>query len=181
MKRYSLKDVDSVKDRRIFFDTNILIFLFGTHTQDRYRQNLYAKLYKMLLSPKSLFYVDFIVVSEFINRLSRVEYENYLNFHNLQRSEFSYKKYRNTDEGTTTIKGIYSTAIDDILNKFLITGKQFIRKDLESFLQINDLDFSDKAIELVCKENNFVLFTDDRDFADSDIDILSANGSIVEQ
>ena len=43
---------------------------------------------------------------------------------------------------------------------------------------VDSLDFTDKAIERVCSENSFVLLTNDKDFKDSTIDILSCNRNL---
>ena len=46
---------------------------------------------------------------------------------------------------------------------------------LEELLVVDELDFNDKIIFSLCKEKNMVLLTNDSDFVQSDIDILSAN------
>jgi len=40
---------------------------------------------------------------------------------------------------------------------------------------INNLDFSDKAIVKICDKNQFVLLTNDLDFKNENIDILSCH------
>lgn len=53
-----------------------------------------------------------------------------------------------------------------------LAGKDF-------FVDANELDFVDKAIVSLCKENNLVLLTNDKDFKNADLDILTANTSIL--
>ena len=45
-------------------------------------------------------------------------------------------------------------------------------------LTIDRLDFNDKIILDVCKTQDMILLTNDSDFADADVDILSANPKI---
>ena len=40
---------------------------------------------------------------------------------------------------------------------------------------VDSLDFNDKLIAETCRKNNFILVTDDADYEDSEIDVLSAN------
>ena len=42
-------------------------------------------------------------------------------------------------------------------------------------LNVDSLDFNDKAIQSVCAKNNFVLLTNDIDYKETSLDILSAN------
>jgi predicted nuclease of predicted toxin-antitoxin system len=43
------------------------------------------------------------------------------------------------------------------------------------YLQIDGLDFSDKALVTLCKEDDLVLLTHDKDFVVAALDILTLN------
>ena len=68
---------------------------------------------------------------------------------------------------------------DNILPNFEIQGKAYTKADIESFLQVDSLDFMDKAFIPICKENNCILLTNDKDFANTDIEILSSSPAMV--
>ncbi|MBN2828989.1 MAG: twitching motility protein PilT [Candidatus Cloacimonetes bacterium] len=181
MERYSPNDVSRLEGRGVFFDANVLIFLYGGGNPEGYQQSVYSRIFSELVKMKNSLHVDYIVISEFVNRLFRIGYKSYLDFNGLDEKRFSFKEYRATPEANTCISGIYSTVENDILKHFRVIGKAFTKEDITGFLEVDNLDFSDKAIEMICRENRFVLLTDDADFAKSEIDILSANGNIVSQ
>lgn len=57
--------------------------------------------------------------------------------------------------------------------------KGFNQVDIYSMLCVDSLDFNDKAIELICRENNFVLMTNDADYMGTSLEILTANNKLV--
>ena len=46
-------------------------------------------------------------------------------------------------------------------------------------LMPSNQDFIDKAIANLCKEKNYILLTNDKDFSGADLEILSANRGLV--
>ena len=177
-ERYSLRDISLLKSRKIFFDANVLIYIFWP-TGSFSWENSYSSIFRRLLLQKNEIVVDFIVISEVINRAIRIEYEKYLNANNLNRRNFSFKQFRDSTEGEAATEDIYSIVSLSILPIFNVQVKGFSKSEIESFLNIDSLDFSDKAILSICKENDFVLLTNDRDFRTSDIEILTSNRIIL--
>lgn len=114
-------------------------------------------------------------MSEFINRATRIEYDNYLTTNSITKNSLSYKDYRNSLDGQTALEDIYLTVTQDILNEFEVVEKSYSKNDLTMMCVLDNLDFSDKAIEKICHENQFVLLTNDTDFGSSNIDILSCH------
>ena len=133
----------------------------------------YAQAYKNLIIQRNNLYVDFLVVSEVINRVLRLEYKKA----NLDDSQ-NFKKYRDSTEGVNVLNDIYVIVKDNILKHFQIIGKSFNKGDIEIFLNVDKLDFVDKAIASICLDNNFVLLTHDKDFKDTGLDILTGNNNI---
>ena len=58
---------------------------------------------------------------------------------------------------------------------FQLDGKIYGKEDIHAMLSPTNQDFTDKAIINLCQEKHFVLLTNDRDFANADLEILSAN------
>ena len=177
-KRYSKDQLSNIKGKRIFFDANILIYLFWS-TGAQYFEREYSSIFSSLLKMDTALYVDFIIVSEFVNRAIKLEYNNQLWKTNQESKDYSYKRYRDSEDGKEMLADIYKIIEGSILDKFQVTGKEFNKMEIREFLQVDCLDFSDKAIELICKENDYVLLTNDNDFRNSDIDILSMNNSLL--
>lgn len=57
--------------------------------------------------------------------------------------------------------------------------KAFTKQDINNLLVVDELDFIDKTTEIICKEKNLVLITNDVDFKKSDIDIITENKKIL--
>ncbi len=176
--RYLLNQIEEISNRKIFFDANVLIYLFWPSGQHNWERN-YSKAFSILLRKKNKLYVDFLVISEIINRAHRIEYEKYLCNNNLKRQKFSYKKFRDSKEGKDVLSDINLVVKDSILKRFYVATKTFNKEEIKNFLIVESLDFIDKAILKICIENDYVLFTNDKDYKNSNVDILSSNPAIV--
>lgn len=169
--KYRLQDVAQLNGRDIFLDANILIYLFWPTGQYHFEQN-YARVFRSLLRQQNNLFVDFLMISEVINRILRIE-------HKKINPTQKFKDFRNSQDGIDAINDIYIIVKNEILNRFNILGKVFDKQDIELFLTIDDLDFVDKATVKLCKENTLVLLTNDKDFRNADLDILTGNPNIL--
>ena len=97
----------------------------------------------------------------------------------MDKKAFPFKTYRDSDEGKEALNEIFSIVKTKILKHFSVIGRAFSKIDIEQFLSIDTLDFCDKAILQICKENNYILLTNDKDFAPSDLEIISSNPCIL--
>ena len=173
--RYTLQNYTQIKDRDIFFDANIILYLYWA-TGNRHWTNKYSSLYKLLLNQGNRMYINFLVISEVVNRAIRIEHDKY---NKIQKTEIGYKKYRDSDAGVEALDDIYTLLEDDILTHFNIVDDGYDKSDIIEFLNVDNLDFGDKAIEKSCNDRNMVLLTNDADFRDSKIDILSVNYKLL--
>lgn len=165
--KYRLQEVSQLQNRRVFVDTNVLIYLFWPTGSYAWEQN-YARVFGNLLRQGNSLFVDFSVISEIINRILRIE-------HGKKQPSTKLKDFRNSIEGQNTLSDIYLIVKSNILSQFNVIGKAFSKQDIEQLLVVDDLDFVDKSTLAICKENAFVLLTNDRDFKNVDIDILTGN------
>ena len=158
------------KNEKVFIDTNILIYLFSpdfVSSNDKYVEQ-YSKILEILLENKAQIYISSIVVSEFINRVLRIDYEK-----NKELYPDFKKDYRKSNEYKDTLKLILkqlkkifkiSRKIDDDFMQFDIL--EWYKKDLNQ-----DLDFNDLHIAFIVEKNNFKLLSNDRDFENFGIDL----------
>ena len=66
--KYNSSNIQSITNKKIFLDANILIYLFGFGTPTSANwENQYATLYSKLNKQNNIFVVDYIVISEFVN------------------------------------------------------------------------------------------------------------------
>lgn len=176
--KYPLNSIPTIANRKVFFDANVLIYIFwpsGAYHWERF----YSSAFGNLLRQNNELVVDFIVISEIVNRAHRLEYDKHLATNGLTRSAFTYKQYRNSPDGQTALTDIYLIVDTNILSKFTVVGKGFSKAEIQSFLTVESIDFADKAIVLTCKENACILLTNDADYCTADIDILSSNPAIL--
>ncbi len=172
--KYSLSNIPSLSGRKIFFDANVLIYIFWPSGAYSWETS-YSSAFGSLLRQKNELLVDYMVISEVVNRAHRLEYSKYLTANSLTQASFQYKNYRNGLDGKKALSDIYLIIETNILAKFTIVGKAFTSSEIQSFLTVDSLDFSDKGILLTCKENACVLITNDIDYRSADIEILSSN------
>lgn len=176
--KFSLQNITALRDRKVFFDANVLIYLFWP-SGSYYLETYYSSAFGSLLRQQNELLVDFLVISETVNRAHRLEYEKHLTANNLSKSIFPYKKYRDSAEGQSALSDIYLIVETNILSRFTVVGKSFTKSEIQSFLVVEPIDFTDKGILLTCKENACVLFTNDQDFKSADVDILTSNPAIL--
>src|SRR5690606_13228757 len=114
---YKLQDVEKLKDRAVFLDANILIYLFWPTGQHHIEKN-YARVFRNLLRQKNKIFVDFLVISEVINRVIRIEHQKI-------NPNQKFKDFRNSQEGQDALHDIYLIVKHDVLNQFEVIGKAF--------------------------------------------------------
>lgn len=177
-KIYNLDEINLLKGREIFVDANVLIYLFWSSGKKEWERN-YAKAFQNLLEQKNKLFVDFLVISEIINRTIRIEYQKHLSQQGKSSNDLTFKDFRNNKEGQEALEDIYIIVQKEILNNFHFFSKSFKQQDVVHFLEVDTLDFVDKAIVQICSENDYVLLTNDSDFRNTEIDLLTCNTKIL--
>jgi hypothetical protein len=137
-----------------------------------YWKQKYMDAFNRLSCQKNNLFIDFMIISEIINRMLRFEHQNLQPFSD-------YKDFRNSKDGKNASFDVFKIIKNDILPRFSIVGKIFDKQEIEKLLIVDDLDFVDKSIVEICKENSLILFTNDKDFKYADIDILTGNPNIL--
>ncbi|MDR2692455.1 MAG: PIN domain-containing protein [Dysgonamonadaceae bacterium] len=172
--KYSIREISQLHKRDVFVDTNVLIYLFWPIGDPKW-ENIYASVYAKLLKQHNSLYVDFLVISEVVNRAFKTVYEK----QKISGNTLNYKQFRNSEEGQVVLSEVYIIVEHQILQQFDVIGNTFSKTDILRCLTVDSLDFMDKGILKICQDNGFVLLTNDKDFKDSDIDILTCNSDIL--
>ena len=178
-ERFSKNRISEIQNRDVFVDANVLIYLNWATAGNEQKEADYSAVYQNLIHQKNKLFVDFLVISEVVNRMIKEQYKAKIEIEKRNNPDFnlSYKQYRNSSDGQQTLNNIY-TIIKNQIEDFNIIGKSFSEDDILNFLNVDTLDFIDKGILKICQENNFVLLTNDVDYKNSDIDILTCNKQI---
>ena len=176
MTKYDISRVTELADRSIFFDANIILYLFWATGLEKCEAE-YASLFQSLMTNKNRLYVDLTIISEVFNKAFDIEFEKYKEAHHNPR--LNKKAYRDSSDGQNAIEDIYSLLKSTVLKHFEIAGRSFTKQEIIDLLIVDHLDFSDKIFLKICQDNGFVLLTHDFDFRDAEIDILTANKKLV--
>ena len=167
--RFTAADIPGLSGRTVFFDANVVMYLFWPVLSEGNWSDKYASIFGKLLANKNPLAVNSFILSEVINLVLRLEYNGYENAYS------GFKIFRDSSDGRKVQEDIFDILKDKVLNYFSVTDKQMTAADIKNMLAVDNLDFNDKIIVDVCKEYNMVLLTNDADFAAAGIDILSAN------
>ena len=167
-EKFDKNSVFKLFDRDVFVDANVLINLFWSTSGSEFWEIECSTIFRALLRQRNKLFIDFLVISEVVNRVLRIE-------HKMLQPEQDFKRFRDSEEGKATLSDIYSIVKNRILEDFSVAEKSFSEVDIRNFLTINSLDFIDKGLLKICQKNNFVLFTNDKDYKNLDIDVLTCN------
>jgi predicted nucleic acid-binding protein len=163
---------------RLFFDANVWVFLFGTHYRPTDRKvALYSSAFKKIQDTGCRIAVDVIVLSEFVNRQSR------LAFHQLRPSApaADFKPFRKS-QAFRPIATTIADACRRILAISTPVETDFSQVDQAALLadyESGRCDFNDYLLARLCRRRGFTLVTDDGDFRGSQVPILTANPKLL--
>ncbi len=171
---YKDDDIHLLKGRTIFFDANILLSIFYTIAPNDWAQKNYSRVFAKLIENQNKIAFDVTIVSEVINRALRMEYKTYIRKKDINEKDLSYKSFRNSEDGKSAWLKTYEMMRDIILPTFSVEEKCWSKDELDQILTLEG-DFNDQLIANLCIERDYVLLTNDADFKNEDLDILSLN------
>lgn len=173
-RRYAFKE-----NEPILVDANVWLFLQPPAAQPAPAwASAYSSTFARLLKAKATPMLDALVLSEYINRCLRVEYDA------AWKAQYpKFKAFRRSAEG----RALARTAVADvrsILQSAVLqdTGFTAIRiGDVLDGVQSGDVDFNDGVLIENCRVKGWKLLTDDGDMTLGGIDVLTANGKLLKK
>ncbi len=164
---------------RLFFDTNVWLFIYGPQGDPNDSQvRTYSGAYTDILNRNARIFIDALTLSEFINRYARLEYKFWKEENSI---DVDFKEFRNSADFETIAQDI-ELAAHGILTDARAIESGFSKINTISLMQQygkGKSDFNDLMIVEVCKSNQLTLITDDGDFRDADIPILTNNRRLL--
>ncbi len=151
------------KDEKVFLDTNILIFLFSPSFvySEEWQINKYNQIVSKLLDNGNMMYINSHVVSEFINRCLRIDFDKNFNQNKDKNFKNDYRKSSDYDHALRIILA----ELKKILSITSTVNDDFVSFDILLEYKNNaQLDFNDLIIARTVINNNLMLLSDDRDF-----------------
>lgn len=160
---------------KLFLDANIWLYLYAPHKPGNQSVQTYSNVFGCILNAQSQIYIDVLVVSEFINAYARIKWALVT-----QRKQ-EFKKFRNSSRFKSVAKDI-TDDVKEIMKHCLQVESGFETLKIDDLLNEytkGNSDFNDQVITELCKSNGFMLITDDGDFKTQEIQILTANKSLL--
>lgn len=167
----------------VFFDANVWLSIYAPPSkEDEYWKGEYTKVLNRIVNGKVPVLLDATVVSEYINRYCRIEFEAYMG----ASSKLTFKQFR--ESRPDYYRPIAKEAADyvkEILDLPLIkrVNGDFEAMDLPGMLadfEQGESDWNDQQIVDLCQRNKCSLLTNDADFRDAtDVNILTCNGKLL--
>lgn len=154
----------------VFLDTNILIFLFSPDfvSSKEYQVDRYSKIFEKLIENNSSIYINSLVVSEFLNRCLRIDFNK--NFQDNSNT----KDYKNDYRGSVEYKKTLATLLKELNKMFNVFKIKQLEDGFSNFNTIaefknsTELDFNDLIIARNVIDNSLKLLSDDGDFDNYD-------------
>ena len=167
----------SIKYKKIFFDANIWIYIFcEIGDSKKYLVDKYSAAFKNFLKMENPIFIDFVVISEFINTYLRISFSNYVRKNDLNNCDYK-KDYRKTCDFKEAWQNICNIVKSHILVQTNPINFKYDKFSFDKLLDSQNFntDFNDNHIINVCRKNNMYLLTHDGDFKNSDINIITEN------
>lgn len=164
---------------KLFFDANIWLYVYGPQgNPGDPKVRIYSSALANAMRAGSLILVDTLVVSEFINRFARLEYQI------LQRAGKApqdFKQFRNSADFQPIAQAIVAS-VRKIMKLAARTESGFVTMDINALLaefESGGYDFNDQMLVRLCLSQNLKLVTHDGDLKKTGVDILTASHYIL--
>jgi len=178
----NIVDIDTYsfnKNDNLFLDANIWIYLYGPAQLYCTPKSIYSKALSRIRTFRSKIFIDVQVLSEFINRFVRMEYDSLPG----DKKPETFKEFRKSHDFNGVAKEIAIQA-KKIVNSATRIDSGFRTVDIDSLLKefsTGDSDFNDQIFVELCKSEGFTFVTHDSDFGKSDMDILTGNKALLKR
>lgn len=176
-KAYDISSYQFTASEEILIDTNIWLYLFPAPTGKVNRlASTYSQAFKALNHAGAKPVIDPIIMSEYLNRYCRLEWQV-----RFQRHFSDYKKFRTSVDFIPLAQDAvkFANTIMRIckMNDVHINSKEMKQALIE--FQTGSIDFNDALLISLCKKNQYKLMTNDSDFNSGGIDILTSNPKLL--
>lgn len=171
-------DVHRLRDYRftdsdgLLFDANVWIYLYGPGGPPKAKAPMvYSDGLRRIQSAGASVFVNVVVLSEFINRYARIDYDSYA-----EPGE-RYKDFRNSARFKSTAQAIASS-VRAIVRDARRLDCSFSSMDIAQAITLFEgggQDFNDQMIVESCKAGGLKLVTHDADFRGCGVPVITAN------
>lgn len=180
--RLHLDDIGHVAADSIVVDTNVLLNTFAVNAShpERHKRE-YGRALSLARGAGKRLYVDFVILSEFINTELRTAFALFRDAQRDEHLEFK-RDYRSTIEYRSTLATTMDIVRTQILRLCQVTNHQYSRSELVSragAAESGSSDWNDLHIAELARDLSGFVLTDDADFIQIDVDTISANPRLL--
>jgi predicted nucleic acid-binding protein len=171
--RYTFQATDA-----LLLDANVWYLIYGPNRPDDNRVAVYSGALAKILAARSQIYIDVLIVSEFINRYARLKY-NILRSSSGMPADF--KQFRKSPAFKPIAQDI-AADVKQVLKHCTRVESGFSVLDINALVdeyEKGDADFNDQVLTELCKSKGLTLVTDDADFKDRGLTIVTANRHLL--
>lgn len=174
---FHIRDYHFSSSDALLVDANVWLYLYGPQEPEDWRAKVYSQALKWILKARSRMFVDVLVLSEFVNRYSRLEFGIWTRSSGI----YEFKQYRKHPDFGPVAAAI-AAALRSIIKQARPIDTGIESMDMNSFLNDYEAkrpDFNDQIIVELCRRNGLKLLTHDGDFKDSGIPVITANKRLL--
>ena len=155
-------------------DTNIWLLVYVPQKPGDSRVAVYSNALRNILAAQSRIYIDVLIASEFITQYARLK-------HQLIAPKVKFKDFRKSQDFKPVAHDIaadfkrvlkHCTRIEDSFESLAIDA-------LINEYAVGESDFNDQILTTLCKSRDLKLVTDDADFKDCGIPVVTANKCLL--
>lgn len=153
----------------------VVFYAPPTNPQHPFFQN-YSRGFAKLIGAKAQPILDPLVMSEYLNRYMRIEFNG-----GFKSTYNNFKSFR-LSQDFTSIASTAKTYANQILGHCIVHPTSCHELDIKQALldfANGGIDFNDAVFVDICKKNNFKLLTDDGDFQNGGVEILTSNPKLL--
>ena len=174
VKVHSIENYVFPEGKGYFFDTNIWLYIYGPIGWPDQLSDAYSRALKEIRNSEGTIYINCMIISEFINAFSRIEFK--------QQTEFTrFKDFRNSLAFRVIAQEI-AYNIRKILKSTFACDPDLQAVDLPEIMDLFEqgkYDFNDLLFAQICRAKNMVFVTHDKDFSELGVEILTANEKLM--
>lgn len=176
-KAYDLFSYVFDSGEKILVDTNIWLYLFPAPGNPKSSfASQYSTAFARLVQAKAQPILDPMVLSEYLNRYCRLEWEGHF------KSIYpNFKDFRQSSDFPPVVSSAHTFAsrIISFCQVHSIPANELdLNQALADFVS-GQIDFNDALLVDICKRQNFKLMTNDRDFLYGGIEVLTTNPRLL--
>lgn len=167
--RYDFKCSDE-----LLLDTNVWLLLYAPQMPGDSRVEVYSQALRKILAANSRIYIDVLIVSEFITQYARLK-------HQLISPKIKFKDFRRSQDFKCVAQDIVAD-VKMVLRHCKRLESGFDSLAIETLLDnyaMGESDFNDQILASLCKNNGLKLVTDDGDFKDCGVPVVTANKRLL--